>query len=61
VARHARVDDGDLGTTVGQGEREVGPDEPESAGDDAPAPGNGVDREGFQSPVSVGAPCGQTA
>ena len=43
VARHPRIDHGDLGTALGQGEREVRSDESESAGDDAPAPGNGVD------------------
>ena len=35
-------------------QREVGSDEAESAGDDAPAPGNGVDRKGAQSAASVG-------
>jgi len=44
VARDARVDDGDVGAALDQGQREVGSDEPESTGDDAPAPGNGVDR-----------------
>ncbi len=44
VAGDARVDHGDVGAPLGQGQREVGPDEPESTGDDAPAPGNGVER-----------------
>ena len=42
-------------------EREVGSDEAESTGDDAPAPGNGVDRSGAQSAVSVGDRRRQTA
>jgi hypothetical protein len=44
MACDARVDDRDVGTPLDQGQREVGPDEPESTGDDAPAPGNGVDK-----------------
>jgi hypothetical protein len=44
VAWNARIDDRDVGAALGQREREVGPDEPESTGDDAPAPGKGCDR-----------------
>jgi len=44
VASDARVDHGDVGADLSQRQREVGPDEPESTGDDAPAPGNGVER-----------------
>jgi len=44
VASDARVDHGDVGADLSQRQREVGSDEPESTGDDAPAPGNGVER-----------------
>jgi hypothetical protein len=44
VARDPGVDHRDVGAALGEGQGEVGPDEPESTGDDAPAPGDGVDR-----------------
>jgi hypothetical protein len=54
VPREARVDDGHVGSRIREDEGEVGADEAESAGDEAPPPRERVDGRGIQRPVSIG-------
>jgi hypothetical protein len=44
VVRHETVDHGYFRAGIGKPVNEIAADEAESTGDDAPAPGNGVDR-----------------